>query len=211
MPRLGQLSTKSLVAFVTIAAAILLADTILSAQSDHTIMLMAGGTWHLHKRIPLGSEALRLEPLHRPIQLLATAEAPQFEGWKLESRNGNAVLLDVSGKPVQELPREINFRVTVSARDKILESNPLPVQTTKNLNDFLLDVHFQLQVFRGMEMREVRPAATKIIGIPADEASDERVYRVTFALGNVRPDDRIVLLITDGAGNRIGKFHLEFL
>ena len=174
-------------------------------------MLTAGGTWHLHEHIPLGSEALVLEPARRAIQVLATAEAPQFEGWKLESRHNSPVLLDVAGKPVTELPRVINFRVTLSARDKVLESNPLPVETTKDLNHFLLDVHFRLQVFRGMEMREIKPVTTKMIGIPADELSDERIYRTSFDVGSVRPDDRIVLLITDGAGNRISKFHLEFL
>ena len=192
-------------------AVMLLVASILTGQSDHTVMLMAGGTWHLHKRIPLGSEALLVEPAHRAVQILATAEAPQIEGWKLESRQNNAILLDVTGKPVTELPRVINFRVTVSARDKVLDSNPLPVQTTKDLNHFLLDVHFRLQVFRGMEMREVAPVTTKMIGIPADELSDERIYRTSFNVGSVRPDDRIVLLIIDGAGNRISKFHLEFL
>lgn len=189
----------------------LLAASILSGQSDHTVMLMAGGTWHLHKRIPMGSEALVLQPAHRAVQILATAEAPQFEGWKLESRHNNAVLLDVSGKPVAELPHVINFRVTMSARDKVLDSNPLPVETTKDLNHFLLDVHFRLQIFRGMQMREIKPVTTKMIGIPADELADERIYRTSFDVGSVRPDDRIVLLITDGAGNRISKFHLEFL
>lgn len=189
----------------------LLVTSILAGQSNHTVMLMAGGTWHLHKRIPLGSEALIVEPAHLPVQILATAEAPQFEGWQLESRDNNAVLLDVSGKPVTELPRVITFRVTASARDKVIDSNPLPVQTTKDLNHFLLDVHFHLQVFRGMVMREIKPVTTKMIGIPADELADERIYRASFDVGSVRPDDRIVLLITDGAGNRISKFHLEFL
>ena len=192
-------------------AVMLLVASILTGQSDHIVMLMAGGTWHLHKRIPLGSEALLVEPAHRAVQILATAEAPQFEGWKLESRQNNAILLDVTGKPVTELPRIINFRVTVSARDKVLDSNPLPVESTKDLNQFLLDVHFRLQVFRGMEMREIAPVTTKMIGIPADELSDERIYRTSFNVGSVRPDDRIVLLITDGDGNRISKFHLEFL
>jgi hypothetical protein len=199
------------VALFAATLSLLLVSSYLVAQSDHTIMLMAGGTWHLHKRIPLGSEALVLEPAHRAVQVLATAEAPQFEGWKLESRRENAVLLDVSGKPVTELPRIINFRVTVSARDRVIEANPLPVETTKDLNHFLLDVHFYLQVFRGMEMREIKPVTTRMIGIPADELSDERIYRTSFNVGSVRPDDRIVLLVTDGAGNRISKFHLEFL
>ena len=196
---------------VSVTTAVVLASSILIAQSDHTMTLRAGGTWNLHNRIPLGSEALVLEPSHRAIQVLATAEAPQFEGWKLEGRRSNPMLLDVSDKPVKELPRTIDFRVTLSARDKILDSNPLPIESDKNVNDFLLDVHFQLQVFRGMDMREVSPVTTTIIGMPADEPSDERIYRVHFDVGNARPDDRIVLLITDGSGKRISKFHLEFL
>ena len=52
---------------------------------------------------------------------------------------------------------------------------------------------------------------TWIIGVPESEASDERVYRSTFALEDVRPEDRIVLLVTDGNGARLTKFHLEFL
>jgi len=211
MPQFRERFSKPLPVVLAITAACLLATSILTAQSDHTVMLMAGGTWHLHKRIPLGSDALILQPSRRPIQILATAEAPQFEGWRLEGRNSNPVLLDVSGKPVQQLPRTISFRVTLTARDKVLDSNPLPIECPKSLNDFLLDVRFHLQVFRGMEMREVKPTATRIIGIPADEPSDERIYRVSFDVGNVRPDERIVLLITDGSGNRISKFHLEFL
>lgn len=190
---------------------VLLAASLLTAQSDHTATLLAGGTWHLHKRIPLGSESLILQPAHRAVQILATAEAPQFEGWRLESRHNKPVLLDVSGKNVTELPRIIRFRVTVSARDKLIESNPLPVESTKDLNQFLLDVHFRLQVFRGMDKREMAPVTTKMIGIPAAELSDERIYSASFEVGSVRPDDRIVLLISDGAGNRISKFHLEFL
>lgn len=47
--------------------------------------------------------------------------------------------------------------------------------------------------------------------VPADEASDERIYGTSFSLGDVRADDRIVLLVTDGKGTRLTKFHLEFL
>ena len=94
----------------------------------------------------------------------------------------------------------ITFRVTVGTRDKFIDSNPLPIDCEKTLNDFLLDMHFQLQVFRGMEMRSLEPLKTWMIGVPADEASDERIYRSTFDLRDVRPDDRLVLLVSDGSG-----------
>ncbi|HWC17835.1 MAG TPA: hypothetical protein VG498_12525 [Terriglobales bacterium] len=181
------------------------------AQSNHAALLMASGTWRLHSRIPLGSERLVLEPGHKPVEMLASAEAPEFEGWTLEGSHNKPVLLDAARKPVEDLPHSIVFRVTVSSRCELVDPDPLPVDWSKNVSDFLLDVHFRLQIFRGMQMREIDPQKTWMIGIPADEPADERIYRSLFDLGDVRPDDRIVLLVTDGAGNRLGKFHLEFL
>ena len=165
----------------------------------------------MHSRIPLGYDSLLLNPDQKAVQILASAEAPELEGWTLTERSNKAVLLDASHKPVELLPKSITFRVTVGTRDKFIDSSPMPVDCEKTLNDFLLDMHFQLQVFRGMEMRQVGPVKTWMIGVPADEASDERVYRSTFDLKDVRPDDRIVLLVTDGSGTRLTKFHLEFL
>jgi len=183
----------------------------MAAQSNHTAMLVDSGTWHLHSRIPLGSDALQLRPSHQTVHLLASAEAPEFEGWSLTQREKRIVLLDRSGKPVSTLPKSITFRITVGTRDKFADVEPLPLETSKGLNDFLLDLHFSVQVFHGMEMHELKPLKTWMIGVPADEESDERIYRSTFALEDLRPEDRIVLLITDGTGTRLSKFHLEFL
>jgi hypothetical protein len=183
----------------------------LAAQSNHIATLLEGGTWHLHSRIPLGNDALLLRPSRLAVQILASAEVPEFEGWTLTEQRKGLVLLDASGRPVETLPTSITFRVTVGTREKFVDSHPMPLDCTKTLNDFLLDMHFQVQVFRGMQMRQMEPVRTWMIGVPADEASDERVYRSTFNLEGVRPDDRIVLLITDGSGARLSKFHLEFL
>jgi hypothetical protein len=183
----------------------------LSAQSNRTAMVATQGTWHLHSRIPLGSDAILLQPSHRLVAILATAEAPEFEGWDLKQQNNRPVLLDVAGKPVNALPKTISFRVTVGTRNKFAASGAMPFVCSKSLNDFLLDMHFQMQIFRGMEMRQVKPIKAEMIGIPADEPSDERIYRATFNLEDVHPDDRIVLVLTDGSGARLSKFHLEFL
>lgn len=188
-----------------------LAIASVNAQSDRTATMLAGGAWHLHSRIPLGYDSILLHPGGHSVQILASAEVPELEGWTLTERSTRAVLLDASQKPVRLLPKSITFRVTVGTRDKFIDTNPMPVDCEKTLNDFLLDMHFQLQVFRGMEMRQLEPVKTWMIGVPADEPSDERVYRSTFDAGDVRPDDRIVLLVTDGSGRRLTKFHLEFL
>src|SRR5690349_12395927 len=180
-------------------------------QSNRALQLMEAKTWHLHSRIPLSSDRLLLEPSHTSVEVLATAEAAEFEGWTLDGTHNHPLLLDASRKPVQALPHSIVFRVTVTSRCEIEDPDPLPIDWSKGLSDFLLDVHFRVQIFRGMQMREVDPAKTWMIGIPADEPADERIYRSRFDLGDVRPDDRIVLLVEDSSGNRLGKFHLEFL
>jgi hypothetical protein len=183
----------------------------LVGQSNHAATMLASGAWRLHSRVPLGFEALVLQPSRIPVYVVASAEVPEFEGWTLTERREKLVLLDSSSRPVQTLPKSMTFRFTVGTRDKVVDSNPMSVECTKTLNDFLLDMHFHLQVFRGIEMRALEPVKTSMIGVPADEASDERIYRSTFNLEDVRPEDRIVLLITDSSGKRITKFHLEFL
>ncbi|HVH89658.1 MAG TPA: hypothetical protein VM912_23275 [Terriglobales bacterium] len=184
---------------------------VLPAQSNHAAALLAGGVWRLHSRVPLGSDRLLLQPSQRRVEILATAEAPALEGWTLEGKNSQAVLLDASHAPVRALPSSMTFRVTVTARERLVDSDPLPINWSKTVDDFLLDMHFRVQIFRGLERREVEPQKTWMIGIPAAEPAEERIYRSSFNLGDVRPDDRIVLLVTDGSGNRLSKFHLEFL
>lgn len=199
---------------IVAAVLLLLAFVILPlrAQSNHAATLLAGGAWHLHSRVPLGFEGLLLRPSKLAVEILASAEVPEFEGWILTERENKIVLLDDAGRTVQVLPKSMTFRVTVGTRDKfVLDSAPMPTDCTKTLNDFLLDMHFQVQVFRGLQMRQFEPVKTWMIGVPAEETSDERVYRSTFDLQDVRPEDRIVLLITDSDGNRLTKFHLEFL
>jgi hypothetical protein len=165
----------------------------------------------LRARIPLGTDSLLLQPSKRIVNLLASAESPGFEGWQLVPRNNRAVLLDRLGKPVQTLPSTIAFRVTAGTRDKILDTQPMPTPIAQELNAFLLGLQFEVQVFRGMEMRVVKPESTQMIGVPADEVAEERIYHVKFELGDLKPEDRIVLLISDSTGQRLSKFHLEFL
>jgi hypothetical protein len=103
------------------------------------------------------------------------------------------------------------FRVTVLKGARSNSENPMPLEYSNPPDQLLLDVHFRVQIFRGMQMREIEPKRTWLIGLPASEDSDERIYRTSFDWGDVRPDDRIVLLVTDGKGTRLTKFHLEFV
>ena len=195
-------------------AVLLLSATLaypLLAQSNHQKAVLDGGSWHLHARVPLGFDTVLLHPSRLAVQFLASAEVPEFEGWTLREQEHKVVLLDASQRAVEKLPKSITFRITAGTRDNLADNNPMPLDCEKTLNEFLLDLHFHLQIFRGMQMRQLEPVKTWMIGVPESEVADERVYRSTFALEDVRPDDRIVLLVTDGSGARLTKFHLEFL
>jgi hypothetical protein len=183
----------------------------LFGQASTRNAMLSSGAWHLHSRVPLGSDTLLLSPSHEVVSILALAESPQFEGWSLALDHEKPALLDASGKPVQALPRVITFRVTAGTRDKVMDGNPLPLNVSQDLNSFLLGLHFEAEIFRGMQMRRLQPVSAAMIGVPANETSDERIYRVKFNLGNVRPDDRIALIVSDANGQRLTKFHLEFL
>lgn len=200
-------TTRSGVLLLSLVVAL----TPVCAQSDRVALLLGGGTWHLHGHIPLGNDSLLLEPGHHTVELLASAECPQFEGWSLAAVNNKPVLLDAAGKSVKELPRSMTFRVTLIRGAKMEYENPMPIDYSKDPDQLLLDIHFKVQIFRGMAMRQIDPVRTWMIGVPEAESSNERIYRVRFDWGKVLPDDRIVLLVTDGAGMRLTKFHLEFL
>jgi hypothetical protein len=198
------------VVFLGIVVALMPAANVVG-QASNRAASRSSQAWHLHSRVPLGSDTLRLNPSHQIVSILALAESPQFEGWSLALNRQKPALLDVSGKPVQALPRLVTFRVTAGTRDKVMDGDPLPLDVSQDLNSFLLGLHFEAEVFRGMAMRRLQPVSASMIGVPATESSDERIYRVKFDFGNVRPDDRIVLIVNDASGQRLTKFHLEFL
>ncbi len=196
---------------IAIAVSLSIGCVLLAHSQIPTRASLTSSMWRLHSRIPLGTDSLLLQPSKRIVNILASAESNQFEGWQIVPHNDRVALLDASGKPVQALPSTISFRVTAGTRDKVLDVQPLPTQCAQDLNSFLLGLQFEVQVFRGMDMRLVKPETTQMIGVPADEIAEERIYHMKFHLGDLKPEDRIVLLILDSKGQRLSKFHLEFL
>ena len=103
------------------------------------------------------------------------------------------------------------FRVTAGTKDRLTDTPGYPISTQTKLNEFLLNLRFRVKVFRGIDARILQPQEVKMIGIPADEPYNERIYRVAFDLGDVNIEDRVVLEIFEGNNDqRISKFHLEF-
>ena len=161
--------------------------------------------------VPLGVETFKLEAAAQTINLLASAESHFFNGVRLLGHGPERVVIAADGSPIRLYPQNITFRVTASARGQALDQKPVPVETTTDLNRYLLSLHFRLKIFRGLEYRQVEPTRTELVGVPADVPYDERIYRLLFKVGEVAVDERILLEVYDDSGERLTRFHLELM
>lgn len=161
--------------------------------------------------VPLGVETFKLETAAKTINLLASAESQFFNGVRLLGHGPDRIVIAADGSPVRRFPQTITFRVTASARGQALDEKPVPVETTADLNRYLLGLRFRLKIFRGLEYRQVEPTRSELVGVPADVAYDERIYRLLFRVGEVAVDERILLEVFDESGERLTRFHLELM
>lgn len=165
-----------------------------------------------HALIPLGSETFVVQPWKALLTVMASAENPQFEGWRRQIRGERSRLLDASGKMVRSLPGMVDFRVSLGTLTRVTDSEPYPITTTLSVNEYLLNVRFRVKVFHGLQQTVVMPASVALIGVPADIAYDERIYRVSFELPRLSlREDRITLEVLTPAGDRLCKFHLDLM
>src|SRR5258708_5978366 len=91
-----QVSAPRVAAIVALATVCVLMG---HAQISNRTALAGNIVWKLRSRIPLGTDSLLLQPSKRIVHLVASAEAPAFEGWKVVPRKDRPVLLDASDKP----------------------------------------------------------------------------------------------------------------
>ena len=171
--------------------------------------------WELayHSVIPMGEDALLLRPSNRELFFLASAESSGFEGWHRPLGDSRKIMLSADGAAVAFYPRFIDFRVTISARTNAIPGlQPLLVDCEsfqQDFNEFLLNLRFRLKVFRGLDITELEPKMVKLVGMPMDVPYDERIYRVSFDLGEVPLADRIVLEVLSPREERLTRFHLD--
>lgn len=183
----------------------------IAAQSGLSSAQSLPTEWAFNSTIPLGTDLLVLQPSKEHVALMASAESEQFKSWKLIEENDKKKILGADGEPVKKMPSHVVFRITAGTKDKLTDTQAYPVPTEANLNDFLLSLRFRVKIFRGIDARIVEPQEVRLIGMPADETYNERIFRASFDLGDVNIEDRVVLEVIDGnTDQRISKFHLEF-
>ena len=163
-----------------------------------------------HSRIPLGGESFAVAPWGTELTVLASAESPQFEGWRREAlgdKRGKVV--DGAGQPVRHFPGEVQFRVSVGTRTHLSDSEPYPMRADLQQNDYLLHLRFRVKIFHDLHQTILEPLSVRMIGVPGDVPYDERIYRISFGLDKVSIDDRVVLEVLTPSGERLCKFHLD--
>lgn len=162
--------------------------------------------------MPLGSDVFTLEGYRGSVILIATAVAPELEGWKKTAQDGSWFVYASDGSRAYTYPRQVQFRVTASASERPAETyEPLEVKSERPLNDYLLGLRFRMKIFHGLQMQVVEPADVHMLGVPADVPYNERIYRLSFQLPPVPVQDRMVLEVLSPEGDRLARFHFELL
>jgi hypothetical protein len=129
---------------------------------------------------------------------------------KLIGEAGHRRVIARDGQPVLAYPEQLRFRVTASGRVKLFVDGTRQDVRLTDLETTLRTLKFRLKIFNGLQVHTLEPASVRMIGVPADVPYDERVYQVSFNIGSVPIDRRIVLEVLDSTDARLCKFHLEF-
>src|SRR3954463_11648923 len=162
--------------------------------------------------LPLGADGYLLTPLNRRFFLMASADNPEFNMCRVTRVHLGGTVVGADGTQMRHYPQQLTFRVTASAIESdLLTSDIDSVKYSGDLNSFLLGMHFRLKVYRGLKVSVINPEHVHMIGVPADQPFEERVYKVAFDTNELPLNARLVLEVTGPNGERLSRFHLEML
>lgn len=162
--------------------------------------------------LPLGADGYLLRPLNRKFFLMASADNPEFNMVRVTRIHLGGTVVGADGTEMRHYPQQLSFRVTASALESDMLTNDVDaVNYSGDLNSFLLGMHFRLKVYRGLKVSLLKPERVHLIGVPADQPFEERVYKVAFDTNDLPLDARLVLEVTGPDGEKLSRFHLEVL
>lgn len=163
--------------------------------------------------VPLGSEvfAYSYEKRKDIFYVMASARNGELAGDQLWVKGDKHLLKNARGLLVERYPRQVNFRVSVSERDgALLVDSPFPVRgQSGTFEEFIKGLKFEMRIFHALKERVVRPTKIAQVGPPLEVPSKERIYDVTFDLGEVPISDRVVMHVLTNEGDRLAKFNFD--
>ena len=189
------------------AAAVVLASAVLAPAGRVSFRNAAG----FHATMPAGASVIQLQPSGATLSVMGLIECPEIEGLQQVSQGLRAKVVTPRGVALEQFPQHFSFRITVSLRKLILEAPDHTLTTADDPQSFLLKLGFRLKVYDGLDVHQVSPDSVTVIGVPAEIASDERVFRVSFDVGQIPVTDRVILQITSPDGEDVTHLPFELL
>lgn len=165
----------------------------------------------LRSAIPAGYLVIRLQPSGAVLSLLGLVECAEIKGARQVSKGLDSRIVLPDGNTLQRFPRHFSFRITASLRKTVLDPPSSSVSSSQDPANLLLGLKFKLRDYDALESQEVKPESVRMIGVPADIPYDERVFRVSFAVGNRPVTDRFMLEVYSPDGEQLGRFCFELL
>lgn len=165
----------------------------------------------LHGALPVGYQVVRLQPSGTVVSLLGLVECAEIKGARQVSRGLDSKIMLADGTMLHRFPRHFSFRITASLRKTVLDPPSSSVKSSQNPANLLLGLKFKLRDYEALISKEIKPESVSMIGVPADIPYDERVFRVSFDIGDRPVTDRFMLEIYSPEGEQLGRFCFELL
>jgi hypothetical protein len=165
----------------------------------------------LRSMTPAGYEVIQLQPSGAVLSLLGLVECTELEGAQHVSEGLDSKILLPDGAQLRRFPRRFSFRVTASLRRTVLDPPTAALKFSQDPAELLLNLKFKLRAYDALVSKEIAPESVTLIGVPADIPYDERVFRVSFDVGERAVTDRFVLEVYSPDGERLGRFPFELL
>lgn len=180
-----------------------------------SLMAMAGNVSKngpaLRSSMPAGYDVIMLRPSGVHLSLMGLVECPEMQGDKQVPEGGRTKLVTANGRVVEKFPQHFNFRITASLRKIVLQGPAIAVDYPYNPQDLLLKLRFRIKAYNGLEKHEITPQSVELIGVPADVAYDERVYRISVNAGQLPITDRVVIEVLSPQGDLLTHFPFSLI
>jgi hypothetical protein len=164
-----------------------------------------------HATMPAGTFVVQLKPSGATVSLMGLIECPEIEGAQHVSEGLRSKVVTPAGVALRQFPRHFSFRITASLRKLLIDAPDHILTTSDDPQSFLLKLGFRLKVYDGLDVHEVAPDSVTLIGVPAEIAYDERVFRVSFDVGQIPVTDRVILEVTSPEGEDVTHFSFGLL
>ncbi|HET8890726.1 MAG TPA: hypothetical protein VFQ41_17620 [Candidatus Angelobacter sp.] len=160
----------------------------------------------MHSNMPAGYDVVTLKPSGANLSLMGLIECPELEGAQSASVGSHKSLVSAEGDTIKHFPQRFSFRITASLRKIMLDGPVASVDASDEPHQLLLNLKFRIRAYDGLESHEIVPESVEMIGMPAEVAYDERVYRINLSNVDLPITARLVIEVRTPQGELLTHF-----